>query len=261
MLVGHKGVVGALSSQLPPVSIITGPPSVGKRMVGIYAAMAHNVARVDFTEVRNLTVDEAIRVKQFMSTSPMRNLKYALIDLDGSSNAAINDLLKSLEEPPSYARFTLISSSKLPATVLTRGHKYTVGLLNPADLESILLNQGIPADEAKRFSTLGRVDLALKAYNDVAAKATAVNVLQAVSSGDYELFCQTYRAVDEPSAKMILAALEESASQNWKLFNPAYLGVFGKSQAALKILAAWSNVSSARPQIAVRAALESILKG
>jgi DNA polymerase III delta prime subunit len=230
-------------------------------MVGIYAAMVHNVARVDFTEVSNLTVAEATRVKQFMSVSPMQTLKYALIDLDGSSTAAINDLLKTLEEPPSYARFTLISSSKLPATILTRGHKYRVGLLKTNELEQILLNKGLPAEDAKRFSTFGRVDLAMNAYNDVAAKASAITILQAAASGDYELFCQACKAIDENSARMILVALEESASQSWKLFKPEYLEVFGKRPAAMKILAAWSAISTARPQLAVRAALESVLKG
>src|SRR4051812_34777986 len=128
MLLGHQGVIGALSSQLPPVSIITGPPSVGKRMIAAYAAMKNNVARIDFTEVSRLTVDEAFRVKQFMRTSPQNEYKFALINLEQASDAAMNDLLKALEEPPSYARFSLISSARLPRTLITRGHNYTVGL-------------------------------------------------------------------------------------------------------------------------------------
>lgn len=261
MLVGHQGVIGALSSQLPPVSIIMGPPSVGKRIIATYAAIKHEVARIDFTEVSKLTVDEAIRVKQFMSTHPQQNLKFALIDLDAASDAAMNDLLKALEEPPSYARFSLISSATLPTTLLTRGHKYNVGLLNPEDLISILVHKGIPEKEAIKVSKLGRVDLALQAYADLASRATAVNVLQAAESGDYVLFSQAYKAVDVKAAEVILAILEESASQNWKLYSPEFIGVFSKRQVALNILGAWSNVSSARPQLAVRTALESVMRG
>ncbi len=261
MLVGHQGVVGALSSKLPPVSIITGPPSVGKRMIATYAAITNDVARIDFTEVSRLTVDEAVRVKRFMSVKPMKNIKFALIDLDAATKPAINDLLKALEEPPAYARFTLISSNRVPPTLLTRGHKYTVGLLNSDELLEILLSKGIPSNEAAKLSKLGRVDLAMQAYADVAARNTAITVLQAVESNDYPLFVTAYRSVDERAANMIITLLQESAAQKWKLFSPEYLGAFAKKNVALTILSAWSNVSSARPQLAVRAALESVMRG
>ena len=261
MLVGHQGVIGALSSQLPPVSIITGPPSVGKRLIAAHAAMSNNVARVDFTEVSKLTVDEATRIKRFMHDQPMHNYKFALIDVDYASEPAINDLLKALEEPPSYARFSLISSRRLPRTILTRGHKYSVGLLKSDELFTILTAKGIPSADAEKVSGLGRVDKALQAYSDTSAKTTALNVIQSVEANDYELFVQAYKAVDQRAAEMIIVLLEESACQNWKLFNPDYLGVFKKKNVALTILSAWSNVASARPQLAVRAALESVMKG
>ena len=261
MLVGHQGVTRALSSQLPPVSIITGPPSVGKRMIATYAAITNNVARVDFTEVAQLTVAEATRIKKFMATQPLGDFKFALINLDSASTAAVNDLLKSLEQPPDYARFSLISSNRVPPTLLTRGHKYTVGLLNPDELLEILLNKGLPENEARKVCKLGRVDLALQAYSDIAAKSTALTVLQAVETNDYPLFVQAYKSVDEKTANMIVALLEESATQRWKIFSPEYLGAFSNKKVALTILSAWSNVSSARPQLAVRAALESVMKG
>lgn len=261
MLVGHQGVIGALSSQLPPVSIISGPPSVGKRMIATYAAIKNNVSRVDFTEVNRLTVDEANRLKKFMTTQPHQNLKFALVDLDNASDKAIQGLLKTLEEPPAYARFSLISSTRLPTTLRTRGVKYLVGHLNEDELLTILLNKGVPESEGRKVCMLGRVDLALQAYEDVAAKATAINVLQAVETGDYVLFAQAFKGVDDKAAAMILTALEESAAQSWKVFDAGHLGVFAKRNAALKILGSWSAVSSARPQLAIRTALETVMRG
>lgn len=260
MLVGHQGVVENLVSQLPPVSIITGPPSVGKRMIATYAAIKNDVARVDFTEVSLLTVDEARRVRQFMSTEPMQKTRFALIDLDRASHQAMDKLLTVLENPPKYAKFSLISSFKVPRTLQTRGNRYSVGLLEPEDLMMILINKGIPAKEATKLSHLGRVDLALNTYANSAAKSVAVNVLSAVESQDYILFMQAYKAVDEPAANMILAALEESAAQSWKIFDPSYLGAFSKRQVALKVLAAWSTMADARPQLAIRTALESVMR-
>jgi len=261
MLVGHKGVIGALSSQLPPVSIITGPASVGKRLIAAHAAITNNVSRVDFTEVCRLTVSEASRVKDFMSVEPMENIKFALIDVDSASNAAINDLLKALEEPPKYARFSIISSKKLPSTLRTRGHKYSVGLLKPTELETILINKGLPVEDSRKLSTLGRVDAALQAFNESAARSTALTVLESVTSGDYVLFSQAYKAVDDRVARVILSILEESATERFKIYNPNYLGVFAKKNVALAVLSAWSPVSNARPKLAVRAALESIMRG
>jgi hypothetical protein len=261
MLVGHQGVIGALSRQLPPVSIITGPPSVGKRMIATYAAIKNNVARVDFTEVSHLTVDEANRIREFMTSSPVNDFKFALIDIDTASSRATDKLLKALEEPPGYARFSLISSNRLPPTLLTRGFKYTVGLLNSEDLLTILLSKGVPEKEAVKVCKLGRVDLALRAYADISARTAALNVLQSVESGDYIMFSQAFKAVDEKAAQMIIAILEESAAQNWKMFNPEYLGAFSKRQVALRVLSSWTNVASARPQLAVRVALESVMKG
>ena len=261
MLVGHQGVVGALSSRLPPVSIITGPPSVGKRMIATYAAMTNDVARIDFTEVSRLTVDEASRIKRFMSTHPTSKLKFALIDLDAASTPAINDLLKALEEPPEYARFSLISSNRVPSTLLTRGHNYTVGFLNPDELLEILLAKGVPEKDALKVRHLGRVDLAMQAYSDIASRTTALTVLQSMEANDYVLFCHSFKAVDNKTAEMIITILQEAASQKWKLFAPEYLGAFARKDVAMRILGAWSKVSSARPQLAVRTALESVMRG
>lgn len=260
MLVGHQGVIGALSSQLPPVSIITGPPSVGKRLIAAHAAMTNNVARIDFTEVSKLTVSESTRIKDFMSVQPMESIKFALIDVDAASSAAINDLLHTLEAPPKYARFSIISSTGLPSVLRTRGFKYSVGLLNPSELIAILVNKGIPESEAAKVSNLGRVDLAMQAYADTSARATALTVLESVSSNDYLLFCQAFKAVDVKTANTIIDILQECASQRWRLFSPEYLGPFADRRVALAVLSSWSNVSAARPQLAVRAALESIMR-
>jgi len=261
MLVGHQGVIGALSSQLPPVSIITGPPSVGKRLIAAHAAMTNNISRVDFTEVPKLTVSEASRIKSFMSVSPMQQLKFALIDLDNASTPAINDLLVALENPPSYARFSLISSSRVPRTLRTRAAKFTVGLLSQDELLQILVSKGIDEKDASKVSKLGRVDLAIEACSGIASRTTALTVLQAAISNDYILFAQAYKAVDDNTARVILNIMEESASQKWKLFNPEYLGAFADRRVALAVLSSWSNVSAARPKLAVRAALESIMRG
>ncbi len=261
MLLGHEGVVEAISSQLPSVSIISGPPSVGKRLIASYAAIKNNVDRIDFIEVKRLTVDEAKRVQEFVSTAPLKKLKFVLIDLDHSSTEATHKLLKVLENPPEYSRFSLITSQAVPKPLLTRSQKYSVGLLNPEQLKRILVSKGIPEAEASGLSVLGRVDFAMNTYLDSASKNSALNVLQAVESGDYVLFLQAYKAIDDKAVKVILEILQESASQTWKVHSLHGLNVFSKKEIALKVLNLWSSVNNARPTLAMKVTLESLLKG
>jgi hypothetical protein len=261
VLVGHQEVVAALSQQLPPVSIITGPPSVGKKLIATYSAMMNNVPRVDFTEVTTLTVSEAQRVKTFMETKPYHKFKFALIDLDRASKPAIDDLLKALEEPPAYARFSIISSKRVPRTLATRGFKYNVGLLNSDDLYKILVAKNISPTQARKLSTFGRVDLALQAYYNISLHSAAVNILSAVEQNDYELFCQCYKAVDDDVANLVVRILQESAVGKIRSVDPVSLGAFAKQNVALKLLATWSTFSQAKPKLAMRVTLESVMKG
>lgn len=261
MLVGHQEVVESLSSQLPPVSIITGPPSVGKRMIAAYAAMKNSISRIDFTEVTRLTVDEAARVKEFIASEPMSRHKFVLIDLDAASSRAIDKLLITLEQPPTYARFAITTSQPVPRTLLTRGWKYPVGLLEPEDLQTILLNKGIPVADAVKLCHLGRVDVALNAYANSAARMSAINVLQAVESGDHILFMQACKGMDEQTANFIVMALQEAVAQSWNIFSAQQLGVFAERKVALQVLMLRGTVANARPQLAVKSALESIMRG
>jgi len=260
MLVGHQEVIKALSLRLPPVSIITGPDSVGKRLIGINAAMVHKVARVDFIEVTRLTVGEAARIKDFLRVAPMHNYRFVLINLDYASKAAVDDLLKSLEAPPSYARYVIISSSRVPQKILTRGHRYFVGKLKPEELSQILEAKGMSTNTASRFSILGQVGPALAADADSFLVSIVINVLESVAENDYQLFIQAYKAVDDRAARLIVVAMEESAAQRWAHFDKMHLGIFAKKNIALNFLQIWGNVNTAKPQLAVKTTFETMMR-
>lgn len=261
MLLGHQEVIRTLGIELPPVSIITGPSSVGKRLVATSVVIKQGVARVDFTEVSKLTVDEAIRVKSFIESTPMKDLKVILINLDNATSRAMDKLLLTLEEPPNYARFILTASQAIPRTLQTRAWRYQVGYLKSEDLLSILIKRNIPLRDAEKLSSLGQVNLALDTYNNVAEQVAAINILQAAQSGDYVLFMQACKSLNATVAKFIVLALQEAASQSWAVFNEDNLGAFSDKKVALHVLGVWSTVDQARPTLAVRSALESIMKG
>jgi hypothetical protein len=261
MLLGHEEVVEALSYQLPPVAVITGPSSVGKRLIAVQAAITHDVHRLDFLEIKKLSTLSAELIQDFVETKPYGNFKCCLIDLDAASIQSTHKLLKVLEEPPNYAKFVLVSSKRLPKPILTRSQRYTVGLLRPTDLQKILLSKGISEVDSKKLSHLGRVDIALESYKKSVSVSIAISILDAVLSGDYILFLQAYKAADDTVADTIISILQESASQRWKMYSPDSLGDFSKKEVAIKVLNVWSNLSIARPVLAVKVTLESLMKG
>lgn len=260
MLVGHQEVARELSLRLPPVSVINGPQSVGKRLIAAYAAIKNSISRVDFIEIKRLTVQDAKRIKDFVMTAPHSNYKFILIDLDQASRPAMDDLLKTLEEPPEFARFSLITSSRVLPTLATRAHKYSVGLLSPDELKTILTSKGISAEYADKYCHLGRVDLAISAVEKSFYTSTIITVLQAVEAGDYELFNQAFKGMDDHMALLLVETLKESVSKSWRLIKPEYIGAFSTTRAALTVLTAWSNVQDAKPTLAVRTALESVMR-
>lgn len=261
MLVGHKKVVESLDRYVPSVFLLSGPPSVGKRLIALSAAKSKGVASVDFMQVDRLHVEDAINLRSFMTTSAMKDLRFASIDLDDASKPALDRLLLLLENPPPKTHFALLGSKAVPRTIQTRSQVFNIGLLRPTELSSILKSKGLPVNVIDKVCNFGRVDLAMQAYSDISVKAAALNVLTAVQTQDRLLLMESFKAVDDKSAFMILSALQEAAAGVWTMFTPEQLGPIAQKGVALKLLAAWSSMASARPQLAVRVVFESILRG
>lgn len=261
MLEGHQEVATILSQSLPPVTLIKGPASVGKKLLAVQAVIQNNIARIDFLDIPKLHVEEVKKIKQFMSTQPYKNYKACIIDLDNASSAATNDLLKLVEEPPGYSKFVFISSQRVPRTLQTRAHNFTVGLLSKDSMLKILTSQGLSLSEAQKVCALGQVQPAIQAHKHSTTTSNILTVLQAVEENDYLLFVQAFKAIDDEAALLILELLKESATQRWKQYSPQYLGAFAKRQVAIAILTKWSAVASAKPSLAIRTALESVMRG
>ncbi len=92
---------------------------------------ALNVTELDAAS--NNSVEDIRRIIDQVSYSPDQG-KYRIYILDEAhmlSNAAANALLKTLEEPPSYAIFILATTepNKLPVTILSRCQRFDFGRL------------------------------------------------------------------------------------------------------------------------------------
>src|SRR5947207_1278431 len=170
--IGHADAVAALTRELPPVTLLLGPPSVGKWTLTHHLADVHGVAMVDRAIYPDgLSVEAARAIISFVSRAPFGPFKVVTARLDHSSDAAFNALLKTLEEPPPTARFLLTHScsltgrSHLPPTVVSRGHRHFLGLLSPDELRDVLIGTGMSPTAATKAAALGRgqVSAALRA--------------------------------------------------------------------------------------------------
>ena len=91
---------------------------------------------------------------------------FIIKDAEGLNESSGNSLLKTLEEPPSYAQFILTASSTagiLP-TIVSRCQRVPFGTLPPAAIEEALMKKfAVPAEQARFLAAYceGRLGLAV----------------------------------------------------------------------------------------------------
>lgn len=142
--------------QLPQALLLQGPAGVGRRYLGLDIAArllrvavpgvaAHGITdgesglgHPDFLEVtpavdkRSISVDQVRDVISFQQLTGLkgRDRVVMVVPADAMTLSAANSLLKTLEEPPDGSMIILIteSAARLPATLLSRCHRLTIGI-------------------------------------------------------------------------------------------------------------------------------------
>ncbi len=119
-----------------------------------------NLNVVEMDAASNNSVEDIRAVIEQVSYSPTQG-KYRVFIIDEVhmlSTSAFNALLKTLEEPPSYAVFILATTepNRLPLTILSRCQRYDFGRLTSSTiaerLKSVAQKEGLKAeDEALRY--------------------------------------------------------------------------------------------------------------
>lgn len=102
---------------------------------------------------------EAIRAMQVqVSRYPVLSKQRVVLidDADRMNEAAENSLLKTLEEPEGPVTFILVTSARsaLLDTILSRCMPVNFGMLAAEDIEKVLLQRDVPADEAGALAAL-----------------------------------------------------------------------------------------------------------
>ena len=119
------------------------------------ALNGNNIDVLEIDAASNNGVDEIRDLREKVKYPPV-NGKYKVYIVDEVhmlSPSAFNALLKTLEEPPSYAVFILATTEvhKLPATILSRCLRFDFGLVSVEELSSLLVDifekEGIVAEK------------------------------------------------------------------------------------------------------------------
>jgi hypothetical protein len=259
--VGHQRVLSALNTELPPVVLLLGPPSVGKWTMCHRLAEIHNVGMVDrFLCPDGFTAAVARSVLSFVGKAPFGQFKLVQARLDGSTNQALNVLLKTLEEPPVTAKFLLTSAARPLATIASRAQIYRLGLLTDKEVYDILLGHGYSPVAAARASVLGRgqVKVAMSMDSAESSRAAVLQVIRALAAGDRDMFERALKGWDTTTVELLHVWLLERITGRWAHFSEA--DSFGiTTRRALAMFAALNQLPAAQARLGVRAALEPFL--
>ena len=186
---------------------------------------------VEMDAASNNGVDDIRNIIDQVAYSPTQG-KYRVYIIDEVhmlSTAAFNALLKTLEEPPSYAIFILATTepNKLPVTILSRCQRYDYGRLSTETIEGRLrevadAEQLKAEDKALRYIASAadgsmRDGLSLldqcNAFNYGNETLTYEKTLEILGAVDTRVFSKLYGHIHEGQVAEALGVLEDVLMQ------------------------------------------------
>ncbi len=262
-MIGHTAARLYLERNLPPAVLLTGPASVGKWTLAAHLAEHHQVRPVDRWDApHGLTVSTVRLISDHLRRAPLGRYKLVLARLDASKPAALNALLKTLEEPTPFSRFLLVSSSATLPTVASRCTRFELGRLTPQELAQIYRSKGMPESKAHRCARLaaGQVQRGLSAEQGIVAHNQVVNLTRALSCGDRELYSALFRTWDESCTEALTTFFTECLTQQWRNYTEQEANGLHRDRTRLwQMVTAVGRLSHTRPRLGVRVALEPFL--
>ena len=192
----------------------------------------------------NNGVDDIRSIIEQVSYSPTQG-KYRVFIIDEVhmlSAPAFNALLKTLEEPPSYAIFILCTTepNKLPVTILSRCQRYDFGRMPVATiaarLKTVCEKENIQIEEQALHFIASAADGSMRdglsildqcnAFNYGNGELTYERTLEILGAVDARVFSDLYRCVHVKDVKGALDILHRSLEQGRELmqFITDYIG-------------------------------------
>ena len=261
MIQGHSSLVNyLLTHSLPPVVLLKGPDSVGKRTI-VEHVLKELAPSYDTLHIKRLTAQAAREARAFAWTSPFGDLKYIGIDLDNAPDSVLNSMLKTFEEPSRFVRFILYASQPVIPTVESRAEVHQVGLLSPYLVSTILVEKlGIAPDVAKRAANLsgGRVSKALASMDGESSKMAVLNVINSIASDDLDLYNASVARWSQEDHSVLSAWLSEALTGQWAMFSEEESRGLNKDRRLLMRMLRIMG-SDARPKFVMKTAGPSLI--
>lgn len=163
-----------LRGEFPQTSVLIGESGSGRHTIAKYIADKLDCSIIDITD--SVTLDTLTEIET-------NGLPYVyLIQADNISSKAQNILLKSLEEPPMFARFILICEnvSYLLPTVLNRCFRFDIAPYTAEQLRPFCANE----DVLKLANTIGQAK-EYSEYDVVSAEKLATTILIKIRTANY----------------------------------------------------------------------------
>lgn len=270
-VIGHGQVVEHLRSDTPQVSLLLGPPSVGKTTAAeeVFADLGvHDPLLLRYASVK---VGDARAMTQFVGRRSVAP-KGVLAQLDDVTAEAANAMLKLLEEPPPKTYFMLCASRPPLLTIASRAQTYRFGYLTDAEVAQVLMTTKPRLAKDKAFkaarSSGGQVSRAREMARLEESKGPVLSALHAVAEANEELFVNAVGgrrevevngkpvrvdAFGEVQWNLMRTWAREALTGRWRTFTPAEsYGLQRDHQVADRVL---RMGKVARPKVAVRCAL------
>ncbi len=262
-MIGHQSARAYLERTLPPAALITGPASVGKWTLANHLAAHHRISPVDRWDApHGLTIDTVRLIADYLRRAPLGRYKLVIARLDSSSRPALNALLRTLEHPPPFGRFLLISAEPPLPTVASRCARFELGHLNQQELEQIYRERGLTETKARHLAQLarGQVQRGLSADKLTVPQHQVVNLVKALTTGDRELFATLFHTWDETCTDALTTFFTECLTQQWQVFAESdACGLHHDRVRLWQMVTAVGQLPLTRPRLGVRTALEPFL--
>jgi replication-associated recombination protein RarA len=224
VIIGHEAVLAELERDLPPVTLLIGPESVGKATIARYLAACH-APPSGCAYYEKLS---AATAREIVENAPVlrAGLTVRVISLDTSTEAAQNILLKVLEEPPAHCRFILVASRVPLLTILSRSRTYRMGMLSSEQVAEVLMLNGVSKAEAGKAAARGRgqVAPAMLSVDREASRITSVvaAAVRAASEGITVTVDMALRNWTPEHTRVLERWATEKANGRWVYFTPEF---------------------------------------
>jgi len=188
-IIGHKSAKKILqkqikSSRVSHAYLFTGREGIGKKTLAIQFAKAlfcrqivsdscdscitcrkiehYNHPDLKSIEIeedsKQLKIDQIREMQRTLAYKPYEGERkvYIIDDADHMTSQAANSLLKTLEEPPSYATIILLAEdiNKILPTVFSRCQHIKLSAISKSKIKDLLIDKGIKKDKIEILSRL-----------------------------------------------------------------------------------------------------------